>query len=142
MTSLDWNPDTKKLRQFGIAALLGFGLIGLAVAHHLGCFDGSGRWLASQILWSVGALSLLLGLLRPALLKPMFVVLSIITFPIGLVVSNVLLFLIYACLIVPTGAILKLLGRDPLQRKFDRPQSSYWTQRKAAVPVERYFHQY
>ena len=142
MIALDWNPDTRKLKQFGIISLVGFGVIGLMVAKHLGCFNGEGNWLPSQVLWGIGGISLVLAFLRPVLLKPLYILLSIFALPIGLVVSNLLLFLIYWGLFVTTGLLLRLTGRDPLGRKTAPDSTTYWVERQTAGSPERYFHQY
>lgn len=142
MIALDWKPNTRKLKQFGVFSLFGFGVIGLLVADQLGCFDGSGTWLPSQIIWIVGAVSFVLAFVRPTLLKPLFLLLSIIAFPIGLVMGNVLLVGIYLGLFLPIGLIMKLVRKDPLHRKWDRSAASYWSNRSAVTSQERYYHQY
>jgi len=45
------------------------------------------------------------------------------------VVNPVLMALIFFLTVVPTGLILKLLGKDPMRRKFDSNVDSYWISR-------------
>ena len=44
--------------------------------------------------------------------------------------TNPLLFgLIYVLAVVPTAAVLKIVGKDPLDLRFDRERKSYWKMR-------------
>jgi hypothetical protein len=83
-----------------------------------------------------------LALLRPAMLRPLYVLLTAITFPIGLVVSNVLVLAVYYVAIVPLGLVLRLVGWDPMHRAFDRASKSYWVPRKSDKVAATYFNQY
>ena len=40
---------------------------------------------------------------------------------------------------LPIGLLLRLLGRDPLDRKFDAQASSYWQPKKPPGDVASYF---
>ena len=46
-------------------------------------------------------------------------------FPIGWVVSHLLLGVVYFLVLTPIGLTLRALGRDPLERRFDQSASSY-----------------
>jgi carbamoyltransferase len=82
-----------------------------------------------------------MGLVRPPLIRPLFVVLMTVTFPIGWVVSHILLALTYYGVLTPFGVLFRLLGRDVLGRRKRPEQSSYWTARPAAGDVHSYFRQ-
>jgi hypothetical protein len=56
--------------------------------------------------------------------------------------STIVLGLIYYAVITLIGLIMRLLGRDPLHRKFDGDATSYWVKRKAEDDPDRYFHQF
>lgn len=47
----------------------------------------------------------------------------------GATLSPVVMFLVYVATIIPTGLILKILGKDPLQQKIDHATLSYWIER-------------
>jgi hypothetical protein len=64
------------------------------------------------------------------------------TLPIGLVVSFVMLGLFYFLLITPLGLVFRLLGRDPLHRRFDPKAETYWVEHQPADRPERYFQQF
>ena len=139
--SIDWNPDRRKLREFGFVSLAAFALIGSVIAWRSGCFKGSGHWTAPIIAWSLGVWGLL-GAFAPVLVKPLYTGLMAIAFPIGWVVSHVLLGLVYYGIFTPTALVFRLLGRDPLQRKLDRAASTYWNDAVPCPPPAGYFRQF
>jgi hypothetical protein len=112
MISVQWNPERKQLRQFAgiwfpaFCALLGW-MIGAK----------SGQWTAVQMGWAVCGLLAAAGIVYPPSIRPVFVGLILATFPIGWVVSHVLLGAIFYGLVTPIGVILRATGHDPLQLK-------------------------
>jgi hypothetical protein len=142
---INWTPKAAQLRSFGYTALGGFGLSGLIVAWRTGAFGATAShaaWTAPSVLWAVGVVVFLVGLARPTALRPVYVGLMAATFPIGWVVSHVLLGLTYFVLFALVGLLLRITGRDPLERRFNRGLASYWTPRATGVDVQRYFRQF
>jgi hypothetical protein len=45
-----------------------------------------------------------------------------------------LLTLVFVLAFIPYGMILRLLGKDPLERRIDRSRSSYWIAREERRP--------
>lgn len=139
MIKLDLKPSDTQLRQFGWIALVGFPVMGLLLTQTR---LGAPLWVLWVLLGLGGALGLcaLLKLTPP--IKPVYVVMMLVSFPIGVVLSTVLLALIYYLLFTPVGLLFKLLGRDPLHRKIDRAAASYWhvreTQRTPASYLRLY----
>lgn len=142
MIDIDWKPSVKKLREFGWIAVGGFGLIGLVVAWKTGAFEGEAGFLAPQILWGVGVLCGVLALVFPAGLRPIYLILTAVALPIGLVVSNVLLALLFYGLFTPIALVFKLKGRDELHRKWDKSAASYWVKTPGRRPAEDYYRQF
>ena len=66
---------------------------------------------------------------------------SIAAYPIGWVVSHVLMIAIWFLVLTPIGVFMRAAGRDPLARGFGRTAATYWVRRKDAPP-ERYLRQY
>lgn len=64
-----------------------------------------------------------------------------LTFPIRWLVANLTLFLIYALVITPVGAIWQKMNRDTFQQ-IDGDASSYWRKRRTQSPPSRYFKQF
>ncbi|NCY22357.1 hypothetical protein EBX31_10440 [bacterium] len=112
MISVQWNPERKQLRQFAAIWFPAFcALVGWMVGKK------TGHWAGVEILWVVCAVVAVAGFLHPPLIRPVFVGLILATFPIGWVVSHVLLGVIFYGLVTPIGLILRLTGHDPLQLK-------------------------
>lgn len=130
LVQLNLNPDAKQLRQFGFIALGAFAVIGAVVLWRGGLF-GLSFGVATQSvaygLWGLGIISALCSLLWPRANRPLFVALMVLTFPIGLVFSHVVLAVLFFGILTPVALFFRLIGRDPLERKFDRERESYWT---------------
>ncbi len=97
---------------------------------------------AAIILAALAAVSMLLGALQFRFMRAVFLLWMWATFPIGWLVSLVLFAAVYFLLVTPIGLILRVLGRDPLARRFQRDAESYWTPRPPAPDADRYFRQF
>jgi hypothetical protein len=63
--------------------------------------------------------------------------------PLAWSVSTLLLVLVFFVVLTPIGVAFRLLGRDPLKRKFDRNAPSYWVKREeTATEASSYFRQF
>lgn len=130
------NPSRRELLWFGLLVLLFFGLVGALVLWR------SGSSMASATIWSIGGgLTLVYYAVRPLRLA-MFRLWMVAVFPIGFVVSHLAIGLVFYLVITPIGLVMRLLGRDPLERKFDRSAQSYWIRRSSGTRPERYFRQF
>ena len=110
MIAIQWNPGRKQLRQFaGIWFPPFCALVGWSIARK------TGHWHEVEIGWAIAGISSIAGLVFPPLIRPIFVGLILLTYPIGWVVSHVLLGLIFYGIVTPIGIILRLIGHDPLQ---------------------------
>src|SRR2546421_535408 len=108
LLELNRNPSQRELKQFGaIAVPFLCALVGAWCARH-------GSWTPAGAAWGVGVVSLLVGLLEPRWLRPIFVGWMVAAYPIGWVVSHLLLAVIYFLVITPIGCLLRVMGRDPL----------------------------
>jgi hypothetical protein len=112
MIAIQWNPERKQLRQFaGIWFPAFCALVGWSIARK------SGHWHEVEIGWAIAGVISLFGLVFPPLIRPIFVGLILLTYPIGWVVSHLLLGLMYYGIVSPVGLILRMTGHDPLQLK-------------------------
>ena len=122
------------LRQFAGLWILFFGAI--ALSQH---FRSQNTTVAV-----VGTLAMVVGvpgIFFPRILKPIFVGWMILAFPIGWLVSHVILFLIYWSVFVPVGFILQRMGHDPLRLR--KPAvDSYWEQKTQQSSLRRYLKQF
>lgn len=142
MIPIDLKPDEKKLREFGWISLGGFALIGLLIALKTNAFETPGKWTIPGIFFGLALLCPLLGTIAPKLLRPIYVSLTLLAFPIGFVVSNLILFLIYFCIFTPFAIWFRIIGRDGLHRKRSSPVSTYWIQCDPSRSVKSYFRQF
>lgn len=134
LMEIRWQPSRRELKQFGglLALLLG----GLAFWN---------RAAGTTVLVVYGSLLLLVALLawlRPSWLRPVYVAWMCLAFPIGWVVSHLLLAAIFYLLLTPLGWLLSLGGYDPLRRRWDTSLDSYWESRKLSTDPRRYFRQF
>jgi hypothetical protein len=135
-SDLPLSPSDRTLRQFAGLWIVFFG--GLACWH--GLFRG--HEIASIVLAILAITFGPLGLVKPRALKPIFVAWMVVAFPIGWVVSHVLLGCLYYGVFTPVGFFFRLAGRDPLELKRPAGKSTYWVTKPAATDVRRYFKQF
>ncbi len=126
LVRVDWKPTHRKLRQFGVAVLV------MAAAWSF-VTDGNLVW----VLRGIAAGGGLAALLSPALLRPLYLLLTVIGIPIGFVVSHVVLAIIFFGVVTPTGLLVRLIKGDPLHRRWERDRASYLVARKQS-PAKRY----
>jgi hypothetical protein len=134
---IDRNPSASKLRLFGG---LWLPLFLLVVAFLL---DRRGH--AAALTWTlaaVAALSAAIGWMRPAWMRPVFVSMSIVFYPVGLVVSHVVLALVYFLIFTPLALCMRLAGRDELRLQIDRDAPTYWSERDQETDPARYLRQF
>ena len=133
LVEMNWNPSDRQLRQFGVIALVALPL--------LGGLWGDWNPTTIGITAAIGAALAVVGWVYPRGLKPVFVGLTLVTIPIGLVVSELAMAVVFFGLIVPTGLVFRLVGRDALQRKLDREADSYWQPKKQPRDAAAYLRQ-
>ncbi|HEY5078887.1 MAG TPA: SxtJ family membrane protein [Opitutaceae bacterium] len=128
------NPSRRQLAVFGLAWLVFLGLSGCASW-------SKGRHAAAEVLWFAAAVVPLAGLFLPRFLRGVYLALSYVTYPVGYVVSYVVLAIVYFLALAPIGLTMRLLRHDPLSRRRDHSAKSYWIARGPAKPAEDYFNQ-
>jgi hypothetical protein len=137
LIEIDWNPKNKQLKNFGIIALVATTLISLLLYLLKGVAI---QWVS--IILAFGIIIFIASLISLKLTKMIYLGMILLTLPIGFVVSFVLLAAFYFLLLTPLGLIFRLIGRDPLCRKFDANAKSYWISRHPPKGLEQYFHQF
>ncbi|MFQ5513402.1 MAG: SxtJ family membrane protein [Myxococcota bacterium] len=145
MIEIDLSPPERTLRQFGFVALGGFGLAAvLAWTESLVFAIGLGDWRPriAALLAALGLLSALFSLVWPRANRPLYVGLLVVGYPIGFVLSYAILGLLFYLLFTPIGLGLRLLGHDPLQRRFEPDAESYWSEARRERSAESYFKQF
>ena len=132
LIEIHWEPTDRQLRQFALA-----GLFALPALTWLITRDGS----ATSIAAGVAALMMAVGWLVPRALKPIFLTASVVTAPIGIVVGEVTVLLVYIGVVTPIGMMLRLFGKDPLDKRPDPEVETYWEPRPPVKDLSRYYRQ-
>ena len=78
----------------------------------------------------------------PPLRRPLYLGWMYVAFPIGWVISHVVLAIVYYLVFTGTGLVMRLLGRDPLQRRFEPDAQTYWVEHRPGEDLARYFRQF
>jgi hypothetical protein len=132
---LNLNPTPRQLRVFSVAFLV-FGIVvGVLV------------WLRTDavrpalITWGALSATAILFMVAPPFGKVAYAVTAVVSFPIGWVLSSVIMAAIYYLVVTPIGLMLRLAGRDALGMRA-RGEPSSWTKRTVPREVSRYFKQY
>lgn len=112
-------PNSQELRRFGLTtgALIAV-LFGLLLPWLFHRPLHSWPWIVALILsgWA---------LFLPASLGPVYRVWMTIGHGLGWINSRIILGIMFYVLILPMGFILRLLSKDPMQRRFDKQAVSY-----------------
>lgn len=133
LVEMNWKPSDRELRQFGLIALAAFPL--------LGWMWGAGPLLL-KILAAVGAVLAILGFIAPVAVKPVYIGLCLVTMPIGLVVGEIMMALVFYGVFLPIGLVFRVMGRDALQLQLERAAPTYWAAKKKPNGAASYFQQW
>ncbi len=130
---VNFNPTNRQLRQFGTICLLALPLI-------------AWLWTRSAVItgWA-GAAGLALcgtGRVAPTVLRPVFLGLTIVSLPIGLIAGEVAMILIYFGLFVPMSIVFRISGRDSLGRRSQPSEKTFWRERRKPRGAHSYYHQF
>lgn len=144
MIEIDLRPDDRTLRQFGFIALVGFGLLATLAYNEWLVFARVGEWRqqVATFFASLAGVCLLFSLLYPRANLPIYLGLTILAYPIGFVLSYVIMGALFFGLIAPVALFFKLTGRDPMHRRYDPDATSYWTDARPAREKATYFRQF
>ena len=91
---------------------------------------------------TLGVVSALFSLVYPKANLPAFVGLSVLFFPLGIVMSYVLLAALFFVVIGPIALFIRAFGTDPMHRKVEPSKGSYWTEPEKGSTQDRYFRQF
>ncbi len=143
MSIIDFNanPSSRQLRQFGLITT-----IALPAITYLLCGRSTAEWSSLQtnlmaLFTTAGILAGLLGWFKPAALKPLFLAAMIATYPIGLVVSELILLALFLLVFTPFAMVFRLIGRDALKRKIDPDADTYWQPKDQPQDAASYYRQ-
>jgi hypothetical protein len=131
----DSGPSEHELRWFGVLVLVVFAAVGGVVLWRIESLR------AAQLLWGVGcAFALIYYAFRP-LRRPLHASWMRLTSPLAWAVSHLVLAVIYYGIISPIAVVMRLFGRDKLERRFEPAVNSYWIARDSGDDTARYLRQ-
>jgi len=136
LVEINWNPEKKELRKFGLIAVMVLSTAGIILRFGFGV---AGIW--AWMLAGAGLCICLISLVSAKAARLIYLGMTLAALPIGFVVSILLMGIFYFLVLTPVGLIFKLLGRDLLNRRFPPDAATYWSPRQNISDKERYFHQ-
>ena len=134
-SDLPVKPSPRLLRQFAGLWIVFFG--GLAVWHELAHGE-------TRLAFVLGAVAITIGpagLVWPSFIRPLFVGWLVLAFPIGWVVSRVLLVALFL-LITPVAMFFRVRGYDELKLRRRQGVTTYWTPKVRTTDVRSYLRQF
>ncbi len=145
MIELNLRPDARTLRSFGFIAVAGFGFVATIAWFEVLIFSvglGAARVPVAAAFAAVALVSGFFSLVFPKANLPIYLAISIATYPIGFVLSYVIMGTLFYLIIAPVGFVLRLLGADPMERRILPEAGSYWVDTPPARPRASYFKQF
>jgi hypothetical protein len=138
---VNWNPGRAEKRKFAVSLIIGFpaiaiflSIVGRLTAH---------TW--KPFFFWLGIVGLTAGIvlwLLPIIARPFYAVWYFIACCMGFIMGNVLFSVFYFLVLTPLGLLMRMAGRDPLKKKFDRKTSTYWEDAEKVVDLNRYYRQF
>ncbi len=129
---INTQPADRQLMQFGLICVV-------AIPVAVWMWGGQS---SALIVGGIAGVALgLVGLISPGLLKPVFVGLVFLTFPLGLIVGELIMLTIYFGLFLPMALMFRMIGRDALQRHTSTDAVSFWSPRTSPTSVRKYYQQ-
>ena len=121
------DPTPTVLRNFGL--LVGAIFLFIALWPFVVRGDGPRIWAVA-----IAAPLLLLGAFAPRTLRLPYRFWMGIGAVLGWVNARILLGVVYFLIVTPMGLAMRMLGKDPMRRSFDRESASYRVRREARSP--------
>jgi len=132
--SINWKPTDRQLRQFAVATL--------AALPVLAWVWSRGNLAVVTAFGLAGAVLAAIGWRAPRTMRPVFLAMTLVMFPVGIVVSEVILAIVYFAVFLPVGLVFRLIGRDAMTRRFEPDARTYWSGKLMPEGREPYFRQW
>ncbi len=136
LIEINRNPSKKELGWFGLLFALFFGIVGGLVWW---------KWGASTVatwIWSVAGAIAVCYYAIPPFRMPLYIGWVTAAFPIGWLVSHVVLAIVYYLVVTPIGVAVRMAGRIAIRAPFDPQAKTYWVERPSRRAPSRYFRQF
>lgn len=136
MIDLNLNPSRKELKLFAVLQIVFFAIVAGFV------YRRTGSTTAAAVIVAVAAVVGGIGFFATPFMRLIYVAWLLAVYPIGWTISHVLMTLIFFLVVTPLGLLMRLFGRDPMQRRFDPSARSYWQTRPPQQGTQQYFRQF
>jgi hypothetical protein len=137
LIKLNDNPSTRELRQFAAIWFPAFWLVVGAITYNAG---------GSTLVWSacvgVALVGALIGFRQPGFIRPVYIIWMYLAYPIGWVVSHLVMGIVFYLVVTPIGLVMRLCGYDPLRMRRRRAEASHWVACEPVGSTRNYFRQY
>ena len=131
---LPLKPTPRVLRQFAGAWLALFLTLALRALVH-------GHHTASGVFAAVALIGLA-GLLKPPAVRWLFIGATVAAFPIGWLVTQLMLAIMFYLVLTPVALVFRWRGRDELRLRSRPAPSSFWVERGEPPKAEKYLKQF
>jgi hypothetical protein len=132
-SDISFSPPTRTLRQFAGLSLLIFGsaaCVQVFVRH---------QPMVAAVFGTLAIVIGIPGLIRPSIVRPVYVGAMILAFPIGWTVNKVILACMFYGMFTPVALFFRLIGRDSLSRRHRPAVETYWLPKRQVTDLARYF---
>jgi hypothetical protein len=79
------------------------------------------------------------GILKPSIVRPVYVGSMILAFPIGWTVNKIILACMFYGIFTPMAILFRIIGRDSLSRRRRPAATTYWSVKKEPAGPASYF---
>jgi hypothetical protein len=114
--------DIKEIRKFAVTLFFALAVLGGLILWR--------RGQAGLFFWMAGVSLLVVGLIKPAVLKPIQKAWMTLATYMGFVSTHIILAITYYVVFTPVGLVMRVLGRDPLRLRHTGENESYWIRRE------------
>lgn len=132
---IERNPTPRDRVELGLVFAVGLSVFGALARFR---WDSPG---VATSLWIAAGVGFVLSLVPP-IGRVLYILWMGLGRTIGLVTSPILMFAVYAVVIVPVGLVFKLMRRDVMRRELDPAAPSYWEDYPRAEDPARYLRQF
>lgn len=130
------NPTKNDLRWFGVIVLAFWGLLGGVLIWRFQAWSGV------VMLWIPAIVVTGIYYAVPALRKPLFLGWMYAVFPIGWMISFLIMTVTFYLILAPCGMLLRLFRVKLFDPQPDPKATSYWVPHESAADHRRYFQQF
>jgi len=136
LIQIDHDPSSRQLNVFGVIWLVFFSIVGGIVLKNGGSVQ------LATVLWCLATVVPVLGWIVPGFMRFIYIGMAYAAFPIGFVVSYLIMAVVYYLVLTPIGLVMRLFGYDPMDRHFNASADTYWCPREQDNSLNTYFRQF